>query len=185
MRKEIVTLIIVGLSFISCLCAPPPSLEDHYPIHSKQWQYTSEYDLVTGKTIEFLTVNSMNQVSLAFPYEGPQQGRLQLRKHPYYGTDVLFGLRKGQIISCQAHNKFPMLVRVDDQAVQEWPCVRTSDGSTEIVFVSKTEEFIHLLESAKSTVVTVVVYRHGHRAFQFDTTHFTEQLKQYHLAVEE
>lgn len=132
------------------------------------WNYQDYQDELTGKKILTAWVKSENTVTFGFPYQGEQRGRLEFRKHPKYGKDVLLQIERGQFVC--GIDQCTVAVRFDDGAVQQFSAGTPDDNSTETLFIRNYSRFVSQAAKAKRVVISATVYQEGDRAFTFNVS---------------
>jgi hypothetical protein len=143
---------------------PPP------PVGS-QWHYFDNTDEMTGKISLSAYVESENTVQFDFPYEGPQHGTLTLRRHPRYGSDVIFSIEKGQLM-CSSYDGCTVLIRFDNEEPSSYSAGGAADNSTETIFIRNYDRFLSKLRNAKQVRISPKIYQQGGVVFTFDVSGF-------------
>jgi hypothetical protein len=135
-------------------------------IEEQAWQYETTEDEMSGKTNRFATKTSNNTVELDFPYEGGTVGNIIVR-NTGNGDEVVFTVNKGQINSVYDYDSFE--VRFDDNPSEEYSVSESTDGSSDIRFISNSKKFIKNLKASKECKIKVEFYDNGSFIFKFDT----------------
>src|SRR4029450_6981661 len=78
------------------LISADANVTSEVPVEEKGWGYDAIADEVRGGTIYRASIDSQNSTYFDFPYNGGSTLTLTIRKHPEYGTDVIFDISKGQ-----------------------------------------------------------------------------------------
>lgn len=120
--------------------------------------------------MRFASVNSVNSFHLGFPYEGNQRGRLTVRTHPRYGTDVIIMIDKGQILCDFRGCSFQ--VRFDEAQSQAWSMSEPESRDSTMLFVNNKTRFIQQLRSSKRVRVEVLFYQQPSITLDFDVSEF-------------
>lgn len=144
--------------------APAPPLDP--------WTYGSTTDSMTGRPVHNALAESRNTVNFSFPYAGAQHATLRLRKHPRYGSDVIFAIERGQF-GC-GYDGCQILVRFDDGAAERYTGNEPDDHSTTGVFISPAPRFMTRLRKAKVVRIESSFYQEGRQVFTFDVGGFDE-----------
>lgn len=144
---------------------PPPKLP------GSQWLYQQAADPMGKGATYHAQVESTNTVNFGFPYSGNQRGALTLRAHPRYGTDIIFSIKKGQIL-CRSYEDCTVLVRFDDEPASNYSAVGAADNSTETIFIRNYNRFLEKLVKAKRVRIAVNIYQEGAPVFEFDVSDF-------------
>jgi hypothetical protein len=137
------------------------------------WIYRTSSDSMTGKPIRNAYAVSRNTVDFSFPYAGAQHAMLTLRKHPRYGTDVIFSIERGQF-GC-GFDGCPILVRFNDGKAESFTGNESEDHSTTTVFISPASRFIAHLQKAKVVRVESSFYQEGRQVFTFNVSGFDDK----------
>jgi hypothetical protein len=148
-----------------------PAITDSHPASPQTpvgWQYTESDDPMSSKKIKYAINQSTNFINLDFPYQGPQQGVLTVRKHPRHGNDVIFGVQKGQIM-CSSYSGCNVLIRFDDKPAQKFSAKEPEDNSTETIFISNYTRFVATAKKSKTLTLQVSFYQQGTQTFTFNT----------------
>jgi hypothetical protein len=146
--------------------AAPPA-----PKLGAQWSYSHNEDPMGKGTVHQADVTSSNTVDFSFPYSGEQHGTLTLRTHPRFGRDVIFAIRKGQIL-CRSYEDCQVLVRFDDEPPVNYAGRGPSDNSTEMVFILSYDKFVSRLMKAKRVRIAPSIYHQGSPIFEFNVEGF-------------
>lgn len=134
------------------------------------WVYTSEKDEMTDKVSTYATLKSENIVDFDFPYNGGSYMTLSVRKSPKYGTDVYIHISKGQFISNEYNGTNKVSVRFDDDKAISFTTIESSDGSSDILFISNAKKFIARAQKAHSIKIQAPFFQEGERIFTFNTS---------------
>lgn len=141
------------------------------PADASPWMYDASSEGLSDKPVRRALVISSNTVNLDFPYAGAQHGRLQMRKHPRWGNDVIFSIERGQIL-CHAYGDCRVGVRFDDGKISRVTGTPPSDNSSETVFIPLYSTFLKQLKTAKRVRIEVQIYQGGSQVFDFDVSGF-------------
>lgn len=128
------------------------------------WNYSSQVDKMGRGTTEFASLDSVNQVSFDFPYNGGSTASLVIRNSPKYGKDVLLEIDKGQFL-CDTEDCH-VNVRVDNGPAARVDGDESSDGSSNVIFLPYSTLVRDLLR-AKVLRVEPNFYQEGSRVFEF------------------
>jgi len=137
----------------------------------KQWYYTSSEDKMDSATRYYAHVYSTNTVNFSFPYSGEQNATLTLRSGKRQGKDVMFSIRKGQIL-CHSYEDCNILVRFDDEKAVNYSTVGAADNSSETIFLRNYDKFVTKLKKAKRVRISIDIYQQGAPVFEFDVSGF-------------
>lgn len=136
----------------------------------RAWSYTYSPDPMSSKDVVSASIGSENTLEFDFPYAGPQRGRLTLRKHPRWGSDVMVSVERGQIL-CSSYS-CPVRVRFDDGPTRTLTGNEAADNSSELLFVPGFNDFHRRLIAAKKLRIEVNVHQEGAVLMEFDVEGF-------------
>ena len=139
-----------------------------------QWTYSQAEDKMSGGTTYHAHVISTNTVEFDFPYNGIQNATLHLRVDPKYGKDVIFSIKKGQIL-CNSYEYCSVLVRFDDEKPVNYSAIGAADNSTETIFIRNYGRFVEKLLKAKQVRISTNIYQQGAPVFEFDVSGFNHE----------
>lgn len=143
----------------------------------KQWMYAESEDPMSSKTSRTASVISANRFEFGFPYGGPQNARLTLRRHPRWGNDVVLVIERGQIL-CSSY-ECPVRIRFDDDPPKTFTGTEPADNSSETVFIPGFNAFEARLKKAKKLLVEVNIFQQGTLQAEFDVEGFkAERLRE-------
>lgn len=143
-------------------------------VTGKQWNYDVSEDKMDGGTTYFANVYSTNSVNFDFPYSGLQNAKLTLRAGYRQAKDVIFSIRKGQIL-CPSYQDCTVLVRFDDENPVNYSAVAPADNSSDTIFLRNYEKFLGKLQKAKRVRIAVDIFQEGAPVFEFDVSGFDRQ----------
>lgn len=130
------------------------------------WYYSERRDELRNSTVYAASVSSNDRAYFAFPYQGGSSLDITVRKHPSWGTDVVFQISKGQfqcgIESCKGTISF-------DGSVETLTLSPPEGYSPEVLFATYGPAIMRKLKSADRVVVELPFYQEGRQQFTFDT----------------
>ncbi len=135
-----------------------------------QWQYTTEQDAMTSKSITTAIIDSTNTLSFDFPYRGEQHVQLELRNHPRFGKNVIFSIEKGQFM-CHIDG-CSVLVRFDEEPPVRFSAGEPADHDSTYIFLNGYANFLSKMSKAKKVRIAADFYQNGQQTAEFDTSHF-------------
>jgi hypothetical protein len=135
-----------------------------------KWTYDTQKDEMRGKVGKYATLKSENTIKFEFPY-GEQPGVLTIRQDPQFGLDAMFSVPSGQIL-CHGFGDSYVNVKFDEGAIRRFNCTSSSDGSSEVAFMSNPKQFISALKTAKRVVIEAEFYQAGRQQYIFETQSF-------------
>src|SRR3546814_16030829 len=80
----------------------------------------------------------------------------------------MFLVDKGQIL-CRSYSDGHVSVKFDDQPIKRYACDGTSDGSSDIAFLSNESGFLANLKKSKKVIIAAEFYQQGNQQFAYDT----------------
>ena len=140
--------------------------------YTPSWNYSVVTDQMSSKEIRFAAIQSTNTVSFDFPYQGEQQGTLQLRRHPRYGNDVIFFVKKGQINI--GYRETAVLIRFYDEPAMRFSAYEPDDHDRTTIFIDGFGRFTKKLKSASVVRIEVPFYQAGNRVFEFNASKYLD-----------
>ncbi|OEZ93247.1 hypothetical protein OX462_15230 [Janthinobacterium sp. SUN098] len=159
---------------VAAASAPAASAAADMAVTGKQWNYDVNEDKMDGGTTYFANVYSTNAVNFDFPYSGLQNAKLTLRAGYRQGKDVIFSIRKGQIL-CPSYQDCTVLVRFDDEKPVNYSAAAPADNSSDTIFFRNYEKFLGKLQKAKRVRIAVDIFQEGAPVFEFDVSGFDRQ----------
>lgn len=135
------------------------------------WSYRDQEDKM-GSPMKFASLDSKDILEFGFPYDGGSTSRLTLRKTPS-GTDIMYFISKGQIVSVNPVNGGNVRVRFDDEKPMTVSAEGSSDYSNDVIFLGSTNKIIQKLKNSKRMVIEVEFYNEGKRQVEFDVSGLT------------
>lgn len=159
---------------VAAASAPAASAVADTVVAGKQWTYDVSEDKMDGGTTYFANVYSTNAVNFDFPYSGLQNAKLTLRAGYRQAKDVIFSIRKGQIL-CPSYQDCTVLVRFDDEKPVNYAAAAPADNSSDTIFFRNYEKFLGKLQKAKRVRIAVDIFQEGAPVFEFDVSGFDRQ----------
>lgn len=135
------------------------------------WTYSEEVDPLTDKVTRWACVKSTNQVELEPPYENVQ-AQLCVRHDPRHGRDVYVRLLGDGQLLYRSYRPGQVTVRFDDKPASKWTAVGSSDGSSNIAFLTSPAKFEAAMTAAKTTLIEAEFYEAGAQVMRFPTHDF-------------
>ena len=136
-----------------------------------KWKYQVTKDELTSKSTYIAVVQSSNQVSFDFPYEGVQRGELIQRNHPQHGKDLILRVEKGQML-VRTYEDTTVEVVFDQGSPISYRVAAPADHSTTSLFIRDSQRFIESMLKAKKVKISVPFYKQGNVVFDFDVSGF-------------
>ncbi len=135
---------------------------------SAQWTYRSFKMGIDEEIAKTATTQSLNSLSLDFPYRGENHGQLILRSRPTKGFDLMISIDKGQIL-CGISNCY-MRVKFDDNPSYETEFSQSQSRNSTIVFAENPEALEKKIRKAKRMKIELPLYRSPAQVLEFDVT---------------
>jgi len=142
--------------------------QPHIPTETSAspWRYDEDEDPMGGVT-KTACVTSKDTVSLSWPYQA-QRMQFCIRRSPKFGLDAYTALEGDGQILCNSYSRCHIRVRFDDQTARSWPGAEAADGSSNIVFLNRTQTLVTNLKSAKRLRVELEFYQNGLQSVEYD-----------------
>jgi hypothetical protein len=137
------------------------------PVVPSKWMYDRSRDEMRDGERRYATLQSENSIDFDFPY-GEQPGVITVRQDPEHGLDVMFSLPSGQIL-CHSFVNSYINAKFDDGPIRRFNCTDSSDGSSEVAFMTDPRTFLAALKKAERTVIEAEFYQAGRQQYVFDT----------------
>jgi hypothetical protein len=130
------------------------------------WRYSEQQDKMRNQTTRYASLESNNQLSFDFPYNGGSTGTLTLRLSPKYGKDVILQIEKGQFL-CSSFDGCAVHVKFDKRPIEVYSAGEATDGSSNVLFIHNYAGFLKQLRQAKSLTIEAHFYQEGWRQLEF------------------
>lgn len=133
-------------------------------ISQAKWEYDSRQDKMRGITMKFARTISTNQHKFKFPYHGGSRISLVIAKKNEEDRIYLM-ISKGQFLCpdvCQINVKF------DSEEIQTYDASTSSDGSSNFLYINKSDEIISKLKKTKYLVIESEFFNEGSCQFEFN-----------------
>lgn len=131
------------------------------------WDFSISKDDMTDTKNIWAKIVSDNYVSQEFPYEGFTYASITVRYMKKYGYDVLIEITKGQINGSEYNGTDYITARFDDGTPKKYYFNEAADGSSEVVFLRNTSDFISRCKKAKDIKIDLPLYKGGRPVFTF------------------
>lgn len=165
MKKILLT--VIGLMAVACA-------------NAGQWKESYQSDEMRGTSRKFVENSSVNSVDFEFPYNGGSSMSLVLRSNntelknnekaeelPL--SEAMLIISKGQF-TCDSYNDCSISVKFDDEKIQRYSMSRSSSGSSDVMFIDDSRQFIKNIKSHNKLIIEAQFYRAGAKQFKFDLT---------------
>lgn len=125
------------------------------------WHYAAA--ATAGTATHESRIDSLNSLTLRFPYDGKNHGSLTVRSQPDH---AVLTVDKGQIL-CYLAPSCSIKIQFDDGPVQTFYGRVPSDGGPSKVVLAPTLRFLAAARAAKRLRVAVSLYEGGEQVLEF------------------
>jgi len=133
------------------------------------WTYGNFMDAMAGKPVYTATLSSNETIDLQPPYAGPQSATLVLRMHPDGNADILFVIRRGQLVCNEGiDNGCPISIRLGDSKQQIAYGNGPTDHSQNAVFLRGPGLNLAAIAAAGVFRIQMPIFDNGSQVFTFD-----------------
>ena len=132
------------------------------------WDFKIEKDPMTDTKNIWANIQSDNYISQDFPYEGYTYAFITVRYMKKYGYNVLVQISKGQINGSSYNGTDYITARFDGGSPKKYYFDDAADGSSEIVFLRNSSDFISKCKKAKEIKIDIPIYKSGRPVFTFN-----------------
>jgi hypothetical protein len=134
---------------------------------AKTWDFTIEKDPMSDTNNVWASIQSDDYITQDFPYDGYTYARITVRYMKKYGYDVLIKITKGQINGRSYYNTDYITARFDNGSPQKYYFNEADDGSSTVVFLRRSSDFIKKCKQAKDIKIDIPIYKGGRPVFSF------------------
>ena len=138
------------------------------PEPESPWSYQTTEDEMTGAKRYFASVYSTNQLQFDFPYSGGSTAQLIVRNMKGK-NNVLLKIDKGQFITSLGNDEH-VRVKFDEGDVKNYSYSSADDGSSDIIFINYSSQFINQLKQADKLMIEAPFYDAGRQVIKFDVS---------------
>lgn len=149
--------------------AAPPSPTP--VVNTSLWRYGANTDRLTDAREASACIDSVNELSFGFPYNGGSTGRLCFFKKKGRGMLVNLRISKGQFL-CTTYDGCTVAVRVGDGPVQRFSAVEPGDYSSDVLVVNSGDRLLRTVTSGDRVRVAAQFYQEGQQTMEFQTKGF-------------
>lgn len=132
-----------------------------------KWYYDESRDELRNATIYRASLPSNNKAYFGFPYSGGSQLDITVRKHPKYGTDVIFQISSGQfacgVYDCRGTISF-------DGKAEGLTLSQPETYEPTALFATYGSAILRKIKTSERVVVELPFYQEGRQQFVFDTS---------------
>lgn len=134
---------------------------------TKTWDFAIDKDPMSDTNNIWASIRSDDYITQDFPYEGSTYAKITVRYMKKYGYDVIIEITKGQINGRSYYNTDYITARFDDGKPQKYYFNEAADGSSTIVFLHRSSDFIKRCKQAKDIKIDIPIYKGGRPVFSF------------------
>lgn len=131
------------------------------------WDFTIQKDEMTDTKNIWAKITSDDYVYQDFPYEGMTYAYITVRYMKKYGYDVIIEITKGQINGQEYYGTHYITARFDEGAPKKYYFNKAADGSSTMVFLRSSSDFIKRCKQAKDIKIDIPLYKGGRPVFNF------------------
>lgn len=135
----------------------------------QDYVYSEKIDEMTDAKIKFASIRSENTVELNFPY-GECALTYCVRKNSNGVNDVYLILSSGQFSGGEYDGSNYVMVRFDDFPATKYTFSEAADGSSDVIFLNNTKDFIKRAKKATKIKIEVPLFQEGNRLFRFSAS---------------
>ena len=135
-----------------------------------EWYYSTDTDEMSGNNQYFAELISENQIEFEFPYSGGSKFKIIVRNMENR-NDVLLVVDKGQFMT-SIQGSENIKIKFDDISPEKYSYSSSSDGSQDVVFLSRANEIIKKLKTSKKVMIEASFFQAGRKVIHFNTENF-------------
>ena len=132
-----------------------------------EWKFNIQRDEMTDTKNIWATIESDNYITQNFPYEGQTYASITIRYMKKYGYDAIIQITKGQINGSNYYGTDYITARFDEGSAKKYYFNDAADGSSEMVFLRNSSDFIKRCKQAKDIKIDIPLYQEGRPVFTF------------------
>jgi hypothetical protein len=132
------------------------------------WIYSEDEDKMTNKMTKYAIITADEELQFKFPYDGGSTATLQLRKKG--GLDIILSVSKGQFTN--SYSGGSVRVKFGDSPAKSYSISSSSSGSSDLIFINQTKDFVSRLKSANKIIIEAEFYQEGNKLITFQTAGF-------------
>ena len=137
-------------------------------LETTSWEITSKVDEMNETKTFYGELVSNNSITQDFPY-GETKASILVRKTKKYGSEVMICVNSGQIHGNEYQGSNYIEVKFDSAPSKKYRFTEAEDGSSEVVFIDNSKDFIANCKKAKSIKMEIPLYQCGRPLFTFST----------------
>ena len=144
------------------------SMAEYLAKKGTTWDISTEKDEMYNSTSVWATLTSNNTSRFTNSIGGDTYLKIVVRHTKKYGTDVYLKVETGQFFGSDYYGTDHVNVKFDGGAVRKYKFNESSDGSSNVIFIAKAQDFLSHLKKAKVIFIEAPFYDEGVQRFQFD-----------------
>lgn len=133
----------------------------------KTWSFSFNNDPMSDTKNIWARIQSDDYISQEFPYEGLTYSYITVRYMKKYGYDVIIEISKGQINGRSYYGTDYVTARFDEGSPKKYYFNEAADGSSNVIFLRNSSDFIKKCKSSKDIKIDIPVYKYGRPVFSF------------------
>lgn len=141
----------------------------HKEADAQVWKYEKSNDQLRSQTREIATVRSKNTANIGTPY-GVIGADLIVRLKDREIIEILISVDRGQIMNCNSFGYNVILAKFDDHPAQSFSCSEPSDRSSNVIFVSPSEDFYQNIKEGRNLIIELTFFQGGVHQFSFNVS---------------
>lgn len=140
-------------------------------VEASNWDYTEDIDKMEGNTRFFASCTSTNTIEFEFPYNGGSTFWIVVRNMGQ-GNEAMLKVSKGQFIGSYDGSE-SIKVKFDENKPISYSYNEPSDGSSNVIFLNNSSDFIRRLKSSKNVLIAATFFDAGTHHIEFKTDGLT------------
>ena len=137
------------------------------------WNYGQNVDKMSGEVTKWAMSDSLNKVSMAFPYNGGSEGSIIV-----FDKNVKIYISKGQVM-CSNYSGCQIRVKFDNEKPELYSAVGPDNGKHDYVYLGVegygypgAKTFLNKLKTAKKVLISLEVYQENEPVWEFNVEGF-------------
>lgn len=133
-----------------------------------EWYHRTSDDPLSKRPTKVASIDSVDQLTLDFPYKGTNYGHLSVRQSPRDGLTAYFTIDKGQLI-CHYGDNCQVSVSFDEAQPANFRMLGAADSDSTVLFFADAKRFINGASRAKEIRVSATIFQGGQPTLTFRT----------------
>lgn len=130
------------------------------------WNYSEDTDKMEGTKQFFATSTSTNSVDFEFPYDGGSTLNIIIRNLGKE-NEAMLSISKGLFLTSISESE-SFKIKFDGEKASTYYFNSTSDGSSDVVFISNSTKFISKIKKSKKLMLEIPFFDAGNKVFEFN-----------------